>query len=207
MPEGGPISEHTPGICRPAAGEGEACGSDVAIQKWCTEGLTCVLPSGGPISEHTPGVCTRTSGPSGSCDNIPECPAPPARYHYGAPVCVNGVNTCGPLLSDGPVTGSFGGVHVSLTLTDKGGSLEFDCASGTVGAIDPDVAGAFSVDGTFTVGRPIAMPGEPPPQPQPATYRGTLQDGTMTLEIVTQDGSVGTYTLQAGAQATLYRCM
>jgi hypothetical protein len=41
------------------SGEGGICGDDVAIQKKCSAGLTCVLPAGGPISEHTAGKCEK----------------------------------------------------------------------------------------------------------------------------------------------------
>jgi hypothetical protein len=61
LPDGGPISEHTAGVCLPAAGEGEACGRDVIIAKWCTEGLTCVFPAGGPITEHRVGTCMKAA--------------------------------------------------------------------------------------------------------------------------------------------------
>ena len=37
--------------------EGGPCGDDVAIQKKCATGLTCVFPTTGPKSEHTPGTC------------------------------------------------------------------------------------------------------------------------------------------------------
>jgi hypothetical protein len=50
-----------------AAGEGEACGDDVAIQKKCAPGLTCVLPTTGPVSEHTPGTCESVAGEGEAC--------------------------------------------------------------------------------------------------------------------------------------------
>jgi hypothetical protein len=48
---------HASGGCVAFSKKGEACGSDVAIQKQCDEGLRCVAPTTGPISEHTPGTC------------------------------------------------------------------------------------------------------------------------------------------------------
>jgi hypothetical protein len=41
------------------SGEGEPCSDDVAVQKKCQPGLTCVMPTTGPISEHTPGTCQK----------------------------------------------------------------------------------------------------------------------------------------------------
>ena len=49
------------------AQRGEACGSDVAIQRDCAAGLTCVVPDGGPISEHTPGICLPAAGEGEAC--------------------------------------------------------------------------------------------------------------------------------------------
>src|SRR6185295_1013146 len=40
FPTTGPVSEHTPGVCKAVSHEGEACGDDVAIQKVCAPGLT-----------------------------------------------------------------------------------------------------------------------------------------------------------------------
>ena len=39
--------------------EGDSCGTDVAIQKKCGKGLTCVMPTNGPIGEHTAGTCVK----------------------------------------------------------------------------------------------------------------------------------------------------
>jgi len=45
----------------------QPCGDDVAIQRHCAAGLTCVFPSSGPISEHTPGSCEEVSAAGGEC--------------------------------------------------------------------------------------------------------------------------------------------
>jgi hypothetical protein len=117
FPEDGPISEHTPGVCLPAAGEGEACGSDVAIQKWCTDGLECVFPDGPPVSEHTPGVCTRKD----PCDGIdlPACPEPCTGPLECGQACDDEGATCGNSIGDGRVcqNGRWGcSVHAPLGL-------------------------------------------------------------------------------------------
>ncbi len=44
------------GVCGSRSGPGEPCGDDIAILRWCTEGLTCVFPPDA-VSEHTPGSC------------------------------------------------------------------------------------------------------------------------------------------------------
>jgi hypothetical protein len=47
------------GVCQKVSGEGEICGEDVAIQRTCAKGLSCVFSAGGPISEHQPGTCVK----------------------------------------------------------------------------------------------------------------------------------------------------
>ena len=66
-----------------------------------------------------------------------------------------------------PVTdlrGEWGGEHVSLTITDAGSSLEFDCASGTIsGPFTVDAQGRFNLRGTYTPGTGGPEPITPPP--------------------------------------------
>lgn len=44
-----------------------ACGDDVAVQKKCAAGLTCIFPQGFPISEHTAGTCEEVSAEGEAC--------------------------------------------------------------------------------------------------------------------------------------------
>jgi hypothetical protein len=67
FPTSGPISEHTPGVCKAVSQRNGECGDDVAIQKVCAAGLTCVFPTTGPISEHTPGTCKSVSQRNEPC--------------------------------------------------------------------------------------------------------------------------------------------
>jgi hypothetical protein len=58
------LSGHHPdaaGTCEKDSAEGEVCGDDVAIQKKCAAGLTCVFAAGGPISEHQAGKCEKVA--------------------------------------------------------------------------------------------------------------------------------------------------
>jgi hypothetical protein len=47
----------------------EPCGNDVAIQKTCAPGLTCVSSSTLPVSEHQAGTCEEVSSEGGPCGN------------------------------------------------------------------------------------------------------------------------------------------
>jgi hypothetical protein len=64
---------------------------------------TCVLDAGGcnafPQCSQGQHVDDKTCScvPDG-CSDIPACPSPRAGCGYGAPVCTNGVATCGPLV-------------------------------------------------------------------------------------------------------------
>ena len=85
-PTSGPISEHTPGICKAVSHAGGLCGDDVAIQKVCAAGLTCVFPTSGPISEHTPGTCQKRALEGDDCKSF---------GNPSLPLCAPGL-TCEP---------------------------------------------------------------------------------------------------------------
>src|SRR5512139_2278696 len=78
--------------------------------------------------------------------------------------------------SPGPsaVTGAWGGEHIRLLLTETGGRLEYDCATGTIDApLRPDQAGNFEARGThaFERGGPV-YPGMPATKQHAARYSG-----------------------------------
>lgn len=117
---------------------------------------------------------------------------------------------CSSFAAPSDLTGSWGGDHISLVVTDTGSSAEFDCASGTISApLVPDDAGKFAANGTFTPGRggPI-LQGDTLPS-HPARYTGQVTGNTMTLGIVETDSgtNIGTFTLQRGASAHVFRCL
>ena len=73
----------------------------------------------------------------------------------------------------------WGGDHIEMQVTDRGATIEFDCAHGTIDtAIAPDAAGRFEIAGTFTPERGAAR--EETSQTLKATYAGTVVDDTMT---------------------------
>ena len=118
--------------------------------------------------------------------------------------------SCSSFAAPSDLTGSWGGEHISLVVTDSGATAQFDCASGTIDApLVPDDAGRFVAPGTFTPGRggPI-LQGDTLPS-HPARYTGQVKSNTMTLTIVETDSetNVGTFTLQRGASAHVFRCL
>lgn len=105
--------------------------------------------------------------------------------------------------------GAWGGEHISLEITDEGGSVEYDCGRGTIdGRIVTDEAGRFDVRGTHVRehGGPVRK--DEKPDEHPARYVGRIEGDVMTLAVTETDTgeSVGTYTLTRGAQAKLMKC-
>lgn len=108
------------------------------------------------------------------------------------------------------LTGTWGGDHVSLTVTDMSSHLEFDCAHGDIaGAVTADAGGAFVAAGTFVRehGGPIRE-GEIP-DAHPATYVGAASATTMRLTVrLSETGEiVGTFTLTRGTPGRVLKCL
>lgn len=107
-----------------------------------------------------------------------------------------------------PITGSWGGAHVALTLTDTNGTISYDCAHGGLGApIVPDGMGSFDVGGVHVRehGGPIRI-GEVPDS-LPARYVGQVSDGHMKLRVVVGPDTLGPFDLQLGVAPQLIRCL
>jgi hypothetical protein len=106
--------------------------------------------------------------------------------------------------------GAWGGVHVSLLLTATGGTLEYDCAHGTIDQpFDIDSAGRFQLAGTHTRehGGPIRK--DEKPDTHPARYNGAVDGDTMTLTVTLTDSNevLGTFTLTRGRMARVVKCL
>ena len=107
-----------------------------------------------------------------------------------------------------PVTGEWGGPHIALHLTAAGGTIDYDCAEGTIGPVLPGRDGAFVAKGNHSPrhGGPLKA-GESPPR-YPAEYSGTITGNAMVLSGIISNGpSLGPFTLTRGAQASLFRCL
>lgn len=105
--------------------------------------------------------------------------------------------------------GQWGGQHISMQVTDTGAKIEYDCAHGRIEEkIIPDGEGKFEAKGVHARER-----GGPTRQgednEQPAVYRGTIKDKTMTLtvELTQNNESAGTFTLTQGSSGRIRKCL
>ena len=93
-------------------------------------------------------------------------------------------------------------------MTAEGATLEFDCASGTITKpVQLDAQGNFKITGTFIREHPGPVMRDGPP-PAPATYTGSIQNGTMKLSIASgpQNESQGEYVLVQGKPGRVMKC-
>lgn len=106
--------------------------------------------------------------------------------------------------------GIWGGEHVGLLLTEREGSLEYDCAHGKIDqAFVADGVGRFDLRGTHTRehGGPIRDDEEA--DTHPARYSGTTDGSTMLLTVTLSDSGehVGTFKLTHGRAGRILRCL
>jgi len=106
--------------------------------------------------------------------------------------------------------GNWGGDHVSLTVTNEGGTLEYDCGSGTIDQpFVVDGAGRFDLRGTHVRERPGPIRVGEEPDRHPARYTGRIDGNRMTLTVTMTDldQGVGTFTLTLGASPRIVKCL
>lgn len=103
--------------------------------------------------------------------------------------------------------GDWGGEHVRLTVTDAGGSIEFDCAHGTLDApLEVKDGGRFDVPGSFVLEGGPVRPG--PEDKQSVRYSGKTDGRTMDLEIVREGAErLGPFRLAFGERPRLFKCL
>jgi hypothetical protein len=105
--------------------------------------------------------------------------------------------------------GAWGGLHISLEVTDTGAQINYDCAHGRISEkIVPDSDGAFEVKGFHTPEHP-GPTREGEDNEQPAIYRGSIHEDTMTLAVRLSghDEPVGTFELTRGSAGKIRKCM
>jgi hypothetical protein len=119
----------------------------------------------------------------------------------------------GPCARDlaGPIAPSeWGGEHVGLTVSATGGTLEYDCANGTIDqAIQAASDGNFVALGSHTRGHGgPAIQGEVPDR-HPARYTGWTDGATMRLSVTLTDtgDKLGDFTLVRGQSPRVFRCL
>ena len=106
------------------------------------------------------------------------------------------------------VVGHWGGRHVGMEVTPTGGTLEYDCASGSIHGFSIMPDGTFSAAGTHT---PAAGGPEQVGEVRPtfrARYSGSLSGDRMTLRGRLENGvELGPFSLRKGAEPILMRCL
>jgi len=125
-------------------------------------------------------------------------------------LALTGLAGCGTIPQKPPnLSGQWGGPHISLLLEGGLGTVEFDCAAGTIdSAIFPAPDGRFSTVGTYRAGKGGPVRVGQIFQSQRATYSGTVTKTAMTLSLRLEDGqTLGPYTLTQGAPGELTRCL
>ena len=103
--------------------------------------------------------------------------------------------------------GEWGGQHVRLTVEDAGGTIEFDCAHGSLD--EPlllDSSGRFDVKGRLVAeGGPVRK--DEPETARPARYRGESDGQHLSLQVTLEGGEdAGTFSLAKGSQPRLFKC-
>ena len=119
-----------------------------------------------------------------------------------------GCTAPGPSTPDGaPLTGRWGGAHAALTLTDSGGSIEYDCAHGGIAEAVRPTAGRFAAAGVYVRehGGPIRE-GERVDS-LPAHHLGELRGDRLTLRVVVGADTLGPFDLQRGVDAHVFKCL
>jgi hypothetical protein len=116
----------------------------------------------------------------------------------------------GPAAPSPPLTGTWGGDHVSLTIAAAGEHLEFDCAHGDIpGPFALDGRSAFNAAGTFVRehGGPIRV--DEVLDARPALYTGSVTADAMilTVQLIDTREQIGTFTLIRGAPGRVVKCL
>ena len=104
--------------------------------------------------------------------------------------------------------GAWGDDHVSLTVSDNGGRVEFDCAHGTIDhPLRVDDLGRFSVPGTYVPEHSGPVQRGEKVEARPARYQGRLDrqkiEFTVTLE---GHAAAGPYTVTLAKAPKLTKC-
>jgi hypothetical protein len=84
--------------------------------------------------------------------------------------------------------GVWGGPHINLNVETDAGSIEYDCANGTIeGPLNLDSKGRFTLKGTHSPQRGGPVRRDETRTARPALYTGTVKGQTMTLNVVLTD--------------------
>ena len=107
-------------------------------------------------------------------------------------------------------TGSWGGQHIQMTITNGSARIEYDCANGSIaGPLKVDSRGRFELRGTHTVerGGPARID-DNGPAGEPAKYAGWTDGKKMklTVTLVNSKTEIGTFELTRGNMGRIFKC-
>jgi hypothetical protein len=111
---------------------------------------------------------------------------------------------------DRVAAGRWGGQGIAMEVAEKGATLDYDCAHGTLDeAILLDAEGRFEVKGLHFRERGGPAREGQEPKGQPVRYTGKVEGKTMTLTIkgLDKDEPIGTYTLVHAKPPRIRRCL
>jgi hypothetical protein len=121
-----------------------------------------------------------------------------------------GLSACASLaLSPTNASGQWGGPHIGLVLEGGLGTVEYDCAAGTIDTpVIPAPDGGFTATGTHRAGQSGPIKVGQIFTRVPATYAGKIVKDHITLGVVLEDGTtLGPFSLDRGAPPQLTRCL
>lgn len=113
-------------------------------------------------------------------------------------------------MGTGPTTlsGQWGGPGINLVLEGGLGTVEYDCASGTIDQYISSAQPAFSVTGTHRVGQAGPVRVGQIFTSQRATYIGNAGKTDMTLQVKLEDGTeLGPFALKQGVPGQINKCL
>jgi len=104
-------------------------------------------------------------------------------------------------------TGLWGGQHISMNVSSKSATIEYDCATGVInGPLVVDADGSFKLHGTHRPERGGPVRADETSSGEPAIYTGTIKGNTMTLTLKVGDSDEETFTLEKGQPGDLVKC-
>lgn len=107
-----------------------------------------------------------------------------------------------------PVAGDWGGPHAALHLAPGGGTIDYDCAHGTIGPLVLGGGGRFTAQGTHSPehGGPVRQDDVLPSLR--VLYSGVISGDRITLEGNVETGILlGPFELRRGGEPIIYRCL
>ena len=106
-------------------------------------------------------------------------------------------------------SGTWGGQHIGMVVSDSSATLDYDCAHGSIAEpIMADDNGTFEVNGIYVIekGGPIRL-GDIPDK-HPAVYYGTIRgkEMMMIVKLTDTDAVIDTFSLTFEAEPIIHKC-